>query len=101
MSSVGIYCCIHQLTHKDISLFIRFSAPDHIEKSIGITGNHSIMDEKLITQVVALVDVALFVPAVATVERDWLAPTGSLSLILLFAIVAAAFVAVDRLSGMI
>jgi len=92
-----ILCCINDI----MAGYPSDSAEEYIEKSIGITSNHSSMDEKLITQVVALVDVALLVPAVAAVERDWLAPTGPLSVILLLAIVAAAFVAVDRLGGMI
>ena len=59
------------------------------------------MKERTIFQAIAVADVAMMVPAVVALEREWLAPTGPLSVILLLSIVAAAFVAVDRLSGMI
>jgi hypothetical protein len=60
-------------------------------------GNHSIVNEKLITQAIALVDLAVMVPAVMALETDWLAPIYYLEVILLAAIVAAAFVAVNHL----
>ena len=56
------------------------------------------MNEKRITQGIALADTAMMVPAVMALERDWLAPIYYLDVIILAAIVAAAFVAVDHLS---
>jgi len=54
--------------------------------------------ERTIFQVIVLVDLAMMVPAVVSLERDWLAPITPLRVVLLAGIVAAAFVAVDHLS---
>ena len=55
------------------------------------------MNEKLITQAIAVVDITMMVPAVISLERDWLAPIYYLEVVLLAAIVAVAFVAVNHL----
>ena len=70
---------------------------DHTGILIGSAGNHSIVNKKRITQVIALADIAMMVPAVISLERDWLAPIYYLEVVLLSAIVAAAFVAVEHL----
>lgn len=62
------------------------------------TGNHSTMKERPIFQVIAVVNTAMIVPAVMALEKNWLAPIYYLEVVLLAGIVAAAFVAVDRLS---
>lgn len=70
-------------------------------KIIVPAGDQSTMQEqteRTIFKVIALADVAMMVPAVVALERDWLAPVYYLEVILLAAIVAAAFVAVDHLS---
>ena len=67
-------------------------------------GNHSTMKERTertertIFQAIALADVAMMVPAVMALEKNWLAPVYYIEVVLLAAIVAAAFVAVDHLS---
>ena len=71
---------------------------DQIEKSIVPAGDRSTMQERTIFQVIAVVDGAMMVPAVFELERDWLTPIAPLRLVLLAAIVAAGFVAVDHLS---
>ena len=73
---------------------------EHIEKAMVPAGDHSSMKEqteRMIFQAIAVVDVAMMVPAVVALERDWLAPVAPLRLVLLAGIVAAAFVAVDHL----
>lgn len=70
---------------------------DQIEKSIVPVGNRSTMQERTIFQAIAVVDIAMMVPAVVAVEKDWLAPVYYIEVVLLAAIVAAAFVAVDHL----
>lgn len=55
------------------------------------------MQERAITWAVALVDIAMIGPAVMAVERDWGSIITPLEIMLLPAIVAAAFVAVEHL----
>ena len=55
------------------------------------------MQERSITRAVALVDIAMIGPAVVAVERDWGSILTPLEIVLLSAIVAAAFVAVEQL----
>ena len=56
------------------------------------------MKERTIFQMIALADIAMMVPAAMAVERDWGLAITPLEIVLLSAIVAAAFVAVDHLS---
>jgi predicted GNAT superfamily acetyltransferase len=55
------------------------------------------MQERSITRAVALVDIAMIGPAVMAIERDWGLAITPLEIMLLSAIVAAAFVAVEYL----
>jgi len=70
---------------------------EQIEILIGSAGNHSTMNELLITRIVVLVDIALIGPAVMAVERDWGLAITPLEIVLLSAIVAVAFVAIRQL----
>jgi hypothetical protein len=55
------------------------------------------MKERTIFQAIAVVDTAMIVPAVVGLEKNWLAPIYYLEVVILAAIVAAAFVAVEHL----
>jgi len=55
------------------------------------------MQERAITRAVALVDIAMIGPAIVGIERDWGLAITPFEIVLLSAIVAAAFVAVERL----
>ena len=55
------------------------------------------MQERSITRAVALVDIAMIGPAVMMVERDWGLTITPFDIVLLSAIVAAAFVAIEQL----
>jgi len=55
------------------------------------------MKERSIFRAIAVVDAVMLLPAVCELERDWVAPIAPLRVVLLAAIVAAAFVAVDHL----
>ena len=70
-------------------------------KIIVPAGDQSTMQEqteRTIFQVIAVVNCAMMVPAVVSLERDWLAPIYFLEVVYLAAIVASVFVAVDHLS---
>ena len=67
----------------------------------GFLQNRRSTEDQSITRAVALIDIAMIVPAVTAVERNGRSILTPLEVMLLAAIVAAGFVAVERLVPMI